>query len=294
MTHFIEWMENHQGAWENTKEFKSKRKFDWKIIETALGNCGIDIPKKYYKIHKQYFMNGCLSKTVDGSEMDDDYMRTAFNRSGGTMFFMMWYHPENNIEVFRSLFDISASSGCIESAKANLWSNQVTGNIDILPKEYGSLGGKQENIFRALYPSLDFNETKQLHLGESSIHMGPSLGTVLRFVNPSCNNILLGNERYFNSAGQFLWDYLDFSINITNNDEIEERMNFSKSFYDILYRSKYQGATLGFAKNNPHSVKLANEIKHLFENKKLCQNLQDIWNNIDMLYEKSGAAKRYC
>jgi len=188
------WPEGALDAWQvKDKAFMERRKAEWEIIQQYL-RLYKNVRSTNFRYHKQLFMKGRINYP------------DSFNFGvEPSLFYQMWYYPKNDLELFKKLFFLNLESADrleIPSSRRQYvaWlrsqaAHAVSGDM-CLPG-YGLFGGKEENMFRALYPDYDFNNKVQPNFNQGKVEkisLGPSLGLIIEHITSAYGPLYYGSS----------------------------------------------------------------------------------------------------
>ena len=240
-----------------------------KIVKSldAIGH----IDKKHYKYHKDYFFKGPSS--INEALLSPNVF------AGGKGVFEMWYHPEISLEAYKEIFNAHPN----ERDQEALFKFNRGCNIRLKDYEYGMMGGREELIVKAMFPSCDYEDVIEFKKNENIswfTHLAPNPSSCLINTTSGILPILLYPNKNRFSPGQYLIDHLDYCI-----DKLDKPKSDS-SLYRMLHVLKKPNSHEKFQKDSAHVVEIANNLKQRFENEEFGETLMSYWNNIDELYEK--------
>lgn len=263
------------------KAWMNNRKEEWKNVKRSL-DAQNAIKKKHYKYHKQLFFFGDLVPHVLNEDM------TYFQpfHPGTPLLYMLWYYPVADLTTFRNLIEAHKDAKYInvsETGKTFLFQFPVTrpsrGKYD---RKYGMMGGREELIVRALFPSYNYEDTT-VGYRNSCIHLAPHPKMVLRYIEDSLHPLFGGYNEGSNifTPGQYLWDHFDHCIDAVRQEVIDARPD---RFYQLLYIIKHWESWGRFPRDDERVVAIAEKLRARFDNREFGATLMDYWDNIDALY----------
>lgn len=257
------------------KEWMAQRKEEWPKIVKSLDAIGY-IKRKHYKYHKDYFFKG-------PSSIDEDLVPSKVF-GGGRLIFKMWYLPVATLEAYKNIFLACPSAGAQE-ALFRFHSSA----LNIEDQTYGLMGGREELIIKAIYPSFNYDDVAccvRHGIPQREAHLAPVPLICLTYVlNAFLSMFLRPNKNPF-SPGQYLVDHLDHcidKIDLDDSDLARKRERLINAMHVIKYQSKHPK----FQKDNMLIVEVANKLKSRFENRDFGATLMNYWDNIDELYKEN-------
>lgn len=277
---YIKWPDGALDAWQvNDKTFMKQRRQEWARVKKNLVLLKTYIQRPSHKQHRELFMTGNIIDTFDPNEIAGPQL--SYN--GTQLLFQLWYYPDNDLDVFNQLFELSGYTQI--SGSRSQFATYCKGLRNCDP-DYGLMGGREENVFRALYPSYDNNETR-LHSGGSEIRLGPAFETIVEHISNAYNPTFSGREYNRYVHGRCIWDYMEYYLDKKGVEEYKLRDTTYELFYRALFTAKYKEQKVArFAKDDDDVVELADNLRQRFENREFNAGLMAIWDNIDDLYHQ--------
>jgi hypothetical protein len=283
----IPWPDGHLDAWKPTDEsFIAAREAEWPHVEYVLRSSR-KVKKKYIKKHKEFFMTGNVEKTL--TKEDEFMIHLADN--AGYIYFMLWYYPQNDPDAFRRIFDYS-----VENSNADVvardFLDEFFRSVEHFEPEYGLMGERQENIFRAIYPSYDFFDIRTFKHSKKQVNNGPYIGRVLRDIADAYAGIFFKEQFNRYHHGLHIWDYLE---NYLIDKKITECKQTASNvfFYNILMIIKTNGEQCNVCWDYYDPIRLHDDyvqgvlssIHARFENREFNDGLMWVWDNLETLCE---------
>lgn len=151
------------------------------------------------------------------------------------------------------------------------------------------MGGREEFMVKALFPSYDYEDTQAV-IGldgkeHGIVHLAPIPEECLRYVLNALLPIFCRPNKNPYSPGQYLMDHLDHcidKIDLNSMTMLGEKERLIEAIYIIRYQSKHPE----FQKDNPVIVDIANRLNARFNNREFGSTLMDYWDNIEDLYKE--------
>jgi len=277
------------------KEWMIQRKEEWRYIQKNLDIIrdypNFEIKKKHYKYHKELFFKGEYELTKDDLE--------HFERPlGCPVFFNIWYCPEKSVEAYRKILDSvtdriaegNLKRGQLEDfeyAQCDTYFLNNAGKVKY-DENYGFMGGREELVTRAMYPSYDYDDVKIIRNEELDreikVHYGPSIETLGRYVVAPLDSLFRrGANKIKFLPAQYLWDHFDFAF--TNNPGMLSDLQ-TRQLVAVLYICKHRESYKEFPHDKPHFVDFAENLRQRFENNEFGEPLLEYWNSIETLIKK--------
>lgn len=287
MNSCITWPEGALDIWnKDDRLFMKARRQEWVSVKKTLNCLSPFISKKSHKQHKELFLTGDIVDTLNPDEIHGhelDYRSCA-------LIFQIWYYPDNDMNLFQKLVE-EAGYQDITCARS-----QYSDYLRMRCKEdsgYGLMGGREESVFRALYPSYDFHNIKEYApdmpnpIHRMPLHLGPAFSDILYFIS-TINAVLCGSRVNKYYPGRYLWDYFDYAFNQIDLETFNAETHPVKLsvFYNMLYLARDQQNAQGFCAGSTLAIEVAKEIKERFENQGLCKNLLTVWGELDELRKR--------
>lgn len=287
MNKCIIWPEGAIDVWnKDDKSFMKARRQDWSHVKKSLSCLSPFISKKSHKQHKELFLTGDIVDTFDAGEFHGHEL----DYRGCHLIFQMWYYPDNDMNLFHQLVQNAAYQDitCARSQYTDYLKQQCA-----VDPSYGFMGGREENIFRALYPSYDYNDIKEYSPDQPNpihrcpLHLGPDFYYILGLIS-TLNAVMYGDRVNRCYPGRYLWDYFDFAFSHIDLDSFNADIHpvTLSIFYNMLYLARDQKDVSRFAVKNTLANEVANEIKVRFEKRELCKNLLAVWDDLDGLRKR--------
>ena len=274
----ITWPDNGISAWKpDDKEFIKARKDEWTKVKHVLSLLKTFISKSLYSQHRELFMTGDIVKTYNPDKYLYGY---SLSYNDVTLLFQLWYYPVNDLDYFRKLFD-NADIVDINASRSSFNDYLYEPNRNDLDPEYGLMGGREESVFRTLYPSRDPEETKVVEHSPDLI-LGPDIRLVVKHIISAYSPRFRGKPVNVNAHGQHIWDYLEYQLDKYELDQLEIEPLLFKVLHIVKYREQSEPK---FPVDKKDVVELADNLRKRFENREFTPGLMHIWDNIDDLYQ---------
>jgi L-rhamnose mutarotase len=281
MTVSIPWPDGIVEAWKTTDaNFIAQREAEWPHVEYVLKATN-KVKKKYLKKHKELFMTGNVTKALT---KEDEYMIHLSDNAGYT-FFMLWYYPSNDPDAFRQILDHSVNRSN-DGLVARDFLNEYFRAVEHFEKEYGLMGERQENVFRALYPSYEYSNNW-------TIKNGPHISTVIRDISDAYDGAFFNEHCNRYHHGFYIWDYLEHYLSEKNITEYD--LDYRKHMlYNILMIIQTNGKRheVCWKRYNPLRLHdeyvqgIMNSIRGRFKNREFNEGLMWVWDNLETLCEE--------
>jgi len=281
----IPWPEGVFDAWKSSDEnFIAQREAEWPHVEYVL-RASDNVKKNHIKKHKEFFMTGNVKETLT---KEDEYMIHLSSNAGYT-YFMLWYYPYNDLDIFRRIFNYSVEKGNGDVVSRGFL-NEFGSSIERFEPDYGLMGDRQENVFRAIYPSYDSLDTRAYRHNQKQIKTGPYIGRVIRDIADAYDGVFFNEycNRYHH--GLNIWDYLEYYLNKKSIAEYD--LDFSKHMlFNILMIIKTNGERheVCWERYKPirlhddHVKEIMISIRARFENREFSDGLMWVWDNLETL-----------
>jgi hypothetical protein len=284
----IPWPDGILDAWKPSDDsFIAQRDAEWPHVEYVL-KASDWVKKKYLKKHKEFFMTGNVEKTLT---KEDEFMIHLAGNAGYT-YFMLWYYPYNDPDAFRRIFDYSVETGNGDVV-ARGFLDDFSSAVEHFEPEYGLMGEREENIFRAIYPSCDFFDIRTFEHSRKKVNTGPYIGRVLRDIADAYNGIFFNEHFNRYHHGLHIWDYLEHYLEDKKITECKQ--NISKIyFYNTLMIIKTNGEFSSYCRKINKPIRLHDDyvqgvlssIRARFENREFNDGLMWVWDNLETLCEE--------
>ncbi|MDJ0833591.1 MAG: hypothetical protein QNJ69_08735 [Gammaproteobacteria bacterium] len=274
----INWPDNGITAWKSDdKEFMKTRKDEWAKVKQVLTLLKTYISRSLHSQHRELYLTGDIVKTYKPDKYLYGY---SLSYNDVTLLFQVWYYPENNLDYFHILFD-KADKGDIEASRSSFNEYyRAIGNSEFDP-QYGLMGGREESVFRTLYPSKNPEEIRA-QKNPSDLMLGPDIRLICSHMISAYNPRFCGAIGNVNHHGQYIWDYLEYQLENHPN----EASKITGFFYKMLHTAKYREKTQPkFPLDKPDVIALADNLCRRFENREFSPGLMSLWDNIDDLYQ---------
>jgi len=273
------------------KEWMAQRKEEWKHVLKSLNvirdEDNSEIKKKLFKYHKELFFTG----EYNISKEDELNFERPFPSE---LLFLLWYYPDKSLDKYISIIDsymdglrnvLYREKKPLEySIGARNYFMSISCKIGF-DSDYGFMGGREELLVQALFPSLDYNDTIDI-IDESGnnkaeVHLGPKSEDIYMYAIAPIYAWFKGspNNKYLPS--QYFWRYLDYLLSVNDNclnTHAKEVLTF------VLYILKHTDEFKKFPKDTKHVVEFANKLRLQFENNEFGDVLMGYWNNAEKLY----------
>lgn len=268
------------------KAWLKQRKEGWGKIKYSLDEQGY-IKKKHYKYHKELFLYG----ETDYSLLNKNGFSELPFSPGGVLLYLLWYYPEDDQAVLDKLVmdAILIDSGDNEffafgSARSTIFILPTGGDSNGYDPDYGMMGGREERIVHALFPSFDYDDVISTYKStEAEVHLSPHPSDILHHLINHTLPLLTGYDKNVYSPGQYLWDYFDHNVDKIDPGKIDKK---AERLFTTIYIIKYWNGWDGFPNENPHVVAMAEKLKARFDNREFGKTLMGYWDNIEELYEQ--------
>lgn len=163
----------NQELWQpENKDWMKERKEEWIKVQKSL-NALSYIERKYYKHHKDYFFYG------PEAWRNEDVPTRAFDQT--ILLFKMWYHPICTLEEYQKIFNAYPN---FHDQRA-IFKFDIAFDAEKADPDYGFMGGREELIVKALFPSYDYDDVvygiQRNGVKYGPIHLAPTPNGVLRY-----------------------------------------------------------------------------------------------------------------
>jgi hypothetical protein len=209
--------------------------------------------------------------------------------NAGYIYFMLWYYPQNVPDAFRRIFDYS-----VENSNADVvardFLNEFFRSVEHFEPEYGLMGERQENIFRAIYPSYDFFDIRTFKHRKKQINNGPYIGRVLRDIADAYGSVFFEEHCNRFHHGLHIWDYIEYYLKEKKITEYD--LDGTKyMFFNILMIIKNNGEGLTSCTRKRKHVRLDDDYvqsvltstRARFVNREFNDGLMWVWDNLETL-----------
>lgn len=275
------------------KEWMKQRAAEWRCVVKSLdvirNEPNLVIKKRHYKYHKDLFFTGEYTITRE----DELHFERPFPSE---LLFLLWYYPEKSLESYKRIIDghmislknrLHLESGVLEySIGTRSYFMRIAGNLGF-DKEYGFMGGREELITKAFFPSYDYGDTITISddSGQRStdIHLGPKPKDMYGYTISGLLPMFEGFDKNRYLPAQYMWDHLDFSM--TKYPETLDDLGV-KILVKVLYICKHHEDYRKFPHEKSHVVQFADKLRQRFCNNEFGDALMNYWNDIDALYKK--------
>jgi hypothetical protein len=284
----IPWPDGILDAWKLSDEsFIAEREAEWPHVEYVLKASGW-VKKKYIKKHKEFFMTGKVEKTLT---KEDEFMIHLADNAGYT-YFMLWYYPHNDPDAFRRIFDYSVENSNGDVV-ARGFLDDFSSAVERFEPEYGLMGEREENVFRAIYPSYDFFDLRTFEHSRKKVNTGPYIGRVLRDIADAYIGVFFEEQCNRFHHGLHIWDYLEYYLKDKKLTEYD--LDFTKHMlFNILIIIKTNGDQCNVCWEHYKPIRLHDDyvqgvlssIRTRFENREFNDGLMWVWDNLETLCEE--------
>jgi len=258
------------------------RKDEWRHIVKNLRIMTNIVSAKAHKYHKELYFKGSLHPDLlikSGSKYAELLHLRIFEVP---LLFHMWYHPKPSIEIYEEMILSQTRYNPIRDLIHQVFRQLYPRNFNF---DYGLMGGREELLCKALYPSVDWKERRTI----GGVEVSKSISLSLLSSCPAHTVRVLDSEMIISpyAVGQYFWNHIDYSLE-NYMEDCHKAMNVNKRVVVILrcFRSVLdfydrEGGHL----SRPSAVKLQKELKDKFEAKEFGSFLTRLWQEEKVRYE---------
>lgn len=289
MSSTICWADGMLDAWKlSDASFVAAREAEWPHVEHVLKESGW-VKKKYLKKHKEFFMTGKVEQTL--TKEDEHMVHLAVN--AGYTYFQLWYYPKYDPASLSRIFDFSIERGNGDQEARGFLSN-FADSAERFEPEYGLMGEREENVFRAIYPAYDLNDVRTFPHSRKKVYLGTSIRRILWSIADAYKGAFFEEHCNRYHHGLHIWDYLEYYLKDKLITEYKIPANAKGPFYNIMMAIKTNGEKYSgiYMRNYPirlhddYTRGVLSSIRERFENRDFNDGLMWVWDNLEILCEE--------
>ncbi len=277
------------SAWAGeTKAEQAERKALWKVVQQnlVLITKATEISRANFKYHRALFFEGEYQGMKDGRPGGGP--RGAFAYMDAI--FWIWYHPDIDALDIDDLRNHSTSG--LDNIRRTVLLDLVRAGAfppDLLPSNYGLMGGREKQVMQYLCPGVDFRQKISLsgRLSRKQYLPCPTPERVFWVCLGGTGRELRTDALFFpHSMGQFLWPQLSFNlehypdeflVDDQNGYAADKRRRILKLIAEIQHFSQRQDASA----RRPSTIALVERLTGMHERGEMSPALLELWQQAE-------------